>query len=154
MSPGSLYQYFGSKDEIVAAVIDRVAEGFAESISPALRQAAGEPPHDATRTVLESVLTHLEPRAALLDSFVDRVPAEAYEQALGQLRARISDVIYHLLAAQRDQLRHGDLERMTWMAVQMTQHLVVRYILDRPRITRDDFLDDLSGLLLGLAMRG
>lgn len=152
VSPGSLYQYFSSKDEIVAAVIGRVVEGFAESISPALRQAAGEAPPEATRTVLEAVLAHLEPRAALLDAFVDRVPAEAYEEALGQLRARVSDVLFHLLAAQRPHLRHDDLDRMTWMSLTVVQNLTVRFVIDHPPISRDDFLEDLTGILLGLAL--
>lgn len=154
VSPGSVYQYFTDKDEIVAAVIGRVVDGFGESVSPALRLAASQPPAQATRTVLEAVLGHLEPRAKLLDAFVDRVPADHYPEAFAGLRRRVSDITFQLLAGHRDALRHQDLERMTWLAVTITQNLTVRYVLDQPPIARDDFLDDLTAIVLRLATPG
>jgi AcrR family transcriptional regulator len=49
VSPGTLYGYFAEKDEIVAAVIDRVVDGFGDAVSPALRAAAGRPVAEAAR---------------------------------------------------------------------------------------------------------
>jgi len=105
-------------------------------------------PAAATRTILAAILGHLEPRAPLLDAFVDRVPAERYAAAISTLRARVSDTVFHLLAAQRPGLEHGELERRSWMLVTLTQHITVRYLLDRPPIDREEFLDDLAGLVL------
>lgn len=152
VSPGSLYQYFSGKDEIVAAVIERVVEGFGNSVAPSLRQALTQPPRDATRTVLDGVLAHLEPRAALLDAFVDHVPAETYAGTLAGLRSRVGDVVFALLAAQQDHLRHDDLERMTWTALTVVQNLVVRYVLEQPPIARDDFLDDVTDLVMRIGL--
>lgn len=152
VSPGSLYQYFGNKDEIVSAVIDRVIDGFADSVAPALRQAAGEDPAAATRTVLDAVLAHLEPRAPLMNAFVDRVPAENYALAICTLRARVSDVVFHLLAAQHPGLGQVELERRAWFVVTLVQHLTVRYLLDDPPIEREAFLDDLSALVMAAGL--
>lgn len=156
VSPGSLYQYFGNKDEIVSAVIDRVVDGFADSVAPALRQAAGEDPAAATRTVLDAVLdavlAHLEPRAPLMNAFVDRVPAENYNAAICTLRARVSDVVFHLLAAQHPGLDQTELERRAWFVVTLVQHLTVRYLLDDPPIDRGAFLDDLAALVMAAGL--
>jgi AcrR family transcriptional regulator len=151
VSPGSVYQYFTDKDEIVAVIVKRLIDDFAEGIAPALRHAATLDPATGVRTVLESVLDVLELHDVLLRALIDRVPAADQEEALRPVRARISDFIYQTLAA----LDHGpprnDLDRLTWTILELTQHLPVRYVLDRPPIARQDFIADLSQIVLDLA---
>jgi AcrR family transcriptional regulator len=152
VSPGSLYQYFTDKDEIVAAIIERLIEDFAESIAPALRHAVRiDDPATIVRTVLEAVLGVLESQAVLLRALVDRVPAADQAEALGPVRARIIDFIHHTLAIQHEQLRHDDLDRSAWTILELTQHLPVRYVLDRPPIPREAFIEDLTQIVLDLA---
>jgi AcrR family transcriptional regulator len=154
VSPGSVYQYFTDKDEIVATIICRLIEDFAEDIAPALRHAAIVDPASGVRTVLEAVLDVLERRAVLLRALVDRVPAADQAEALSPVRVRIADFIYQTLAAQREMLAHDDLDRLTWTILELTQHLPVRYVLDRPPIARQDFIADLSQIVLDLTYRG
>ncbi len=150
VSPGSVYQYFADKDEIVAVIIKRLIDNFAEGIAPALRHAATLDPATGTRTVLEAVLDVLERDAVLLRALVDRVPAADQAEALGPVRARIADFIHHTLAVQRNGLHEDDLDRLTWTILELTQHLPVRYVLDRPAIPRDAFIEDLSQIVLYL----
>jgi len=154
VSPGTLYGYFADKDEIVAAVIERVVDGFAEAVAPALRAAAGRPVEEATRLVLDAVLAGVEARADLIEAFVDRVPAERYAPRVDALRDRVSDVSYHLVAASLPSAAPADLERSVWLAVRTVEHLTVRYALGRPPIPRDAFLDDLATMIVGLAPTG
>ena len=154
VSPGTLYGYFADKDEIVAAVIERVVDGFAEAVAPAMRAAAGRPVEEATRVVLDAVLAGVEARAELIEAFVDRVPAERYAPRVDALRERVSDVSYHLVAASLPAASPADLERAVWMAVRTVEHLTVRYALIRPPVPRDAFLDDLTAMIVGLAPTG
>jgi len=152
VSPGSLYQYFTDKDEIVAAITERLIDDFTESIAPALRDAVRiDDPATRVRTVLEAVLDVLEAEAVLLGALVDRVPTADQAEALRPVRARISDFIHHTLAVQREELRHDDLDRTAWTILELTQHLPVRYVLDRPPIARQDFIEDLAQIVLDLA---
>jgi AcrR family transcriptional regulator len=151
VSPGSLYQYFTDKDEIVAVIVKRLIDDFAEGVAPALRHAATLDPATGVRMVLESVLDVLELQDVLLRALIDRVPAADQEEALRPVRARISDFIYQTLAALSHGPRHEDLDRLTWMILELTQHLPVRYVLDRPPIARQDFIEDLSQIVLELA---
>ncbi|HEV7937607.1 MAG TPA: TetR/AcrR family transcriptional regulator [Solirubrobacteraceae bacterium] len=151
VSPGSVYQYFTDKDEIVATIIKRLIDNFAEGVAPALRHAATLDPATSVRMVLESVLDVLERDAALLRALIDRVPAADQAEALRPVRARIADFIYQTLA----NLSHGppreELDRLTWTVLELTQHMPVRYVLDRPPIARADFVEDLSQIVLDLA---
>jgi AcrR family transcriptional regulator len=151
VSPGSLYQYFPDKDAIVTEITLRLIEDFASAIAPALRAAATEQPAVATRLVLDAVLDALQQRAALLRAIVDRVPAVEQLEALKPVRGHLADIVYHSLAADTDALRHTDLERTTWTIVEVTQHLLVRYVLDAPPIEREDFLSDTAQIVLSLA---
>jgi AcrR family transcriptional regulator len=151
VSPGSLYQYFPDKDAIVAEIILRLVDDFASALTPALRAIATEQPPAATRLVLGAVLDALQQHAALLRALVDRVPTIEQQKAVLPVRGRLADIVYHSLAANAHALRHADLERTTWMVVELTQHLLVRYVLDAPPIAREDFLTDTAQLILNLA---
>jgi AcrR family transcriptional regulator len=151
VSPGSVYQYFSDKDEIVAAIIKRLVDDFAEGIAPALRHTATLDPETGARTVLEAVLDVLEQEAVLLRALVDRVPAADQEEALRPVRARITDFIHHTLASNHDLLPQEDRDRTAWTILELTQHLPVRYVLDRPPIPREAFIADLSRIVLDLA---
>jgi AcrR family transcriptional regulator len=151
VSPGSLYQYFPDKEAIVAEIAHRLVEEFSSAISPVVRSAALERPPAATRLVLGAALDALQERAALLRALVDRVPAVEQREALQPVRGRLADVVYHSLATNPRALRHSDHERTTWLIVEITQHLLVRYVLDTPPIEREDFIADASHVILGLA---
>ena len=151
VSPGTLYGYFNDKDDIVFAVIERVVDGFGEAIAPTLRAAASLPEDESTRVVLDAVLTELQARAPLIEAFVDRVPAERYAPQLDQLRLRVSDIAFQLLAARRPGTDLADLERATWFAVRTIEHLTVRYVILRPPIEREAFLDELTRTVLGFS---
>lgn len=151
VSPGSVYQYFADKDEILAMVAQRLGGRFAESIVPALRRAALEEPARRTRTVIDAVLTALEAEARLLRALVDRIPGLEQQEAASQIRIRVGEMVYQSLASTAGELRHEDLDRKTWMIVELAQHLPVRYVLDEPPIAREDFIEDLSGIILSLA---
>ena len=152
VSPGSVYQYFTDKDEIVATIIKRLIDDFAEGVAPALRHAATRDPASGVRTVLESVLDVLEQNAVLLRALIDRVPAADQAEALRPVRARISDFIYQTLVTLNHTPPHeDDLDRLTWTILELTQHLPVRYVLDRPPIARADFVEDLSRIVLNVA---
>jgi AcrR family transcriptional regulator len=151
VSPGSLYQYFPDKDAIVAEITRRLVSDFATAIAPALRRAATEEPPIGTLSILGAVLDALQAQAELLRAMVDRIPAVEQQAALQSVREHLTDLVHHTLAANRRMLRDPDLERMTWTIVELTQHLLVRYVLDSPPVAREDFLADTAHIVLTFA---
>jgi AcrR family transcriptional regulator len=151
ISPGSVYQYFTGKDEIFAVVVERLGVRFAETIVPVLRRSALEEPARRTHTVIDAVLAALEAEARLLRALVDRIPTLEQQQAASAIRIRVGEMVYQSLASTPSALRHDDLDRTTWMIVELAQHLPVRYVLDQPPIAREAFIDDLAQIILGVA---
>lgn len=151
VSPGSLYQYFADKDEIVAEISRRLIFEFNDALTPALRRVVSMTPEQATITLIESVLDALQDRAELLRALVDRVPPAEQAVALREVRLRLADSTHWLLEP------HGtsrDREQASWLIAQTLEHLAVRYVLDQPPIPRPEFIDALVRIIGALIPRG
>lgn len=153
LSPGSLYQYFPNKDAIVTGVLDRLTAELGAKIAAPFRQLAGVSVEEGTKFILATLIDALAPQADLLRAIVDQVPRFGEADAQSTLLARGSDFVYHQLVANSGRLRHGDLDMTTWFVVQLTTHLSIRYIVDRPAISRDKFVHELTILLLTYVYR-
>lgn len=151
VSPGSLYRYFDDKDAIVSALSQRLVDDFSAAVTPALRTAALRPRDEAVRLVTAAVLDALERHAPLLRAIVDRVPAEEQALTLRDVQGRIFDATYHLLALHTGEPDPHRLEWATWMIMQTTQHLAIRYVLDAPGVPRDVFVDGLARIVAALS---
>jgi AcrR family transcriptional regulator len=153
VSPGSVYQYFADKDEIVEAVLERLAGRLAGIIVPVLHRVALLEPAPRTRMIVEAVLDALEGEAGLLRALIDRMPTMEQRQAVSAIRVRAEEMVYQSLASMPDRVRDPDLDRATWMIVELGSYLPVRYVLDRPPIARETFVEDLVDLILRVAYR-
>ncbi len=150
VSPGSIYQYFADKDAIVAEITRRLVDEFAAALTPALRRAASRPRGEATRVVIEAVLDALGQHADLLRAIVDRIPQAEQVATLQDVRTRLSDAIFNLFLIQGIDADEDALTRATWMIVEVSEHLTIRYVLDAPAIAREDFVADLERVIEGL----
>lgn len=147
VSPGSLYQYFGDRDDLLLAVSHRFVAGFEERLMPALRVAARQDPLVAITTGLTAIVDALEDQAPLLRALMARVPGDQQQEVTRAIRARVTDFVFQTLALHRPDLQADDLERVTWTFVELAQLLPVRYVLDRPDVPRDEFVQDVVRLL-------
>ena len=150
VSPGSVYQYFANKEEIVDAISVRMIAATALEMEPALRESAALPPTEAVPKVLGAALDSLQTRSGLLRAMVDYLPADEQRQNLSGLSARLADRVHAGLAATGESSLE-EAERRTWMIVEVCQSLLVRYVLDEPGFGREEFLGDLSTLVIELA---
>lgn len=147
VSPGSLYRYFDDKDAIVTALSHRVAADFGAELGPVLRTALVRPRAEVTWLVAGAVLDVLERHASLLRAIVDRVPADEQASALQEVRARVFDATFHLLALHGDARDPQRLEQAAWMIMQTTQHLCVRYVLDAPGFPREALIEGIERIV-------
>lgn len=147
VSPGSLYQYFADRDELLLEVSHRFVARFEDELVPVLRAVTREDPVVAIRTVLHAIVDALEAQAPLLRALVARQSGDRQEEVTRAIRARVSDFVFQTLAVHRPDLVAEDLERVTWTFVELTRLLPVRYVLERPNVPRDAFVDDLVRLL-------
>lgn len=147
VSPGSLYQYFSDRDELLLEVSHRFVARFEAELLPVLRAVTREDPLTAITRVLNAIIDALDAQASLLRALVARQSFGRHEAVTRAIRARVTDFVFQTLAVHRPDLVEQDLERVTWTFVELTQLLPVRYVLDRPNVPREAFVDDLVRLL-------
>jgi AcrR family transcriptional regulator len=149
ISPGSLYQYFPNKDAIVAAVIDRYSDEVTSRVAAQVAGQLDQPAAAAARIMLATLLDALDVHPQFLRTVVEQVPRLDFTGKLSAFEQRISDMITAYLMLHRDTVRSGmPLDAAAWILVRTVEHLTVRYVLDRPPIPREHFLDELTQLSL------
>ncbi|MFI1914161.1 TetR/AcrR family transcriptional regulator [Nocardia sp. NPDC020380] len=150
ISPGSLYQYFPDKDAIVAAVIERYLTAVTERVRAHVVENLAAPPDTGVPQAISVLLDALGDHRELLRAVVEQTPRLsggsatmlAFEQQIGEL-ARVA-----LSMRRRSVPADVDFDATAWLLVRTVEHLTVRYLLDRPPISRERFLADITRLVL------
>jgi AcrR family transcriptional regulator len=153
ISPGSLYQYFPNKDEIIDAVVQRYGDDLAEKVAAALGDRIGDAGPGMIRDTADALLTALEADVGLLRVSVEELPASRHRARRSALEKRVRELCVAYLAARPDLLRSADHATSAWMLVLSVEALTVRYVLDAPDIDRDVFLDEVTALCQGYLAR-
>lgn len=153
VSVGSLYQYYPSKEALVAAVIDRHNQETMRVVRGALAEVAAQPIETAVRTLvavaikahridpkLHRVLTEQLPRTGRLEK------VEAFNrQYYALFRAYLED--------HRDELRTVDLELATFVCVTSIEALAHTAVLHRSDTLTDEtvaaLIDEATHLVVG-----
>jgi AcrR family transcriptional regulator len=157
VSIGSLYQYFPSKEALVAAVIDRHAQEISQVTRNALVKMAARPVEAAAREfvavaieahrvnpVLHGVLSEQIPRVGRLENIEANI-REGYALVRGYLEAH------------RDELAVPDLDLAAFICVTVVEALTHAAVLRRPDLLSGEkaqtFVDDVARMLVGYLRR-
>ncbi|MEU9456285.1 TetR/AcrR family transcriptional regulator [Streptomyces sp. NPDC048277] len=150
VSPGSLYQYFPNKDAVVLAVVERYSDQLLSRVAACLVGQFDQPAPVVVRTTIEVLLGGLDVEPGFLRTVFEHGPRLDGGHRLRAFEQRIGELALAYLTTRRETLRAGaPLDAAVWVMVQAVEHLTVRYLLDRPPIPRDRFLDELTLLALG-----
>ena len=154
VSPGSLYQYFSDKDEIVTAVIDRYSDSLTTAVATTVSSNFDQPPELHFRTSILALLAALDVHPEFLRAVIEKTPRLGSGTKLLAFEQRIGELASAYLAVNRANLRpDAKLDTSAWMLVRMVEHLTVRYILDRPDISRDEFVDEITAMAINYLKR-
>jgi AcrR family transcriptional regulator len=152
VSIGSLYQYFPSKEALVAAVIDRHSQRIAEVTRNAVVRMAARPIEEAAREfVAVAIEAHrVDPKLhAVLSEQIPRVGR--LENVEANLREGYS-MVRAYLEAHRDEIDIADLDVAAFVCVTVVEALTHAAVLRRPEILSGGkaqrFVDDATRLLV------
>jgi AcrR family transcriptional regulator len=148
ISPGSLYQYFANKDAIIAAVITQYADGMEARVAAAATLQLDQPAPVLVRTAIEALLDALAEQPEFLRVVVEQTPRIDGGDRLEKLEQRVAEIAAAYLRINRRLVRAAPPEPAAWILVQTVEQLTIRYVLDRPPISRDVFIDELATLTL------
>ncbi len=152
VSIGSLYQYFPSKEALVAAVIDRHTQQVSQATRSAIVRMAASPIEIAAREFVSlGIRGHrVNPRLhAVLSEQIPRVGR--LENMEANLREGYA-LVRGYLEAHRDEIEVSDIDLAAFICVTVVEALTHAAVLHRPDILTGEkaskFVDDVTRLLV------
>lgn len=152
VSVGSLYQYFPSKEALVAAVIERHRQEIMQVVRGELALAANQPMEQGVRTLVAVAV-----KAHRVDPKLHRVLAEQIPR-VGRLEKaetfnRENYAIFRAyLESHRDEIRAADLELAAFICVTAIEAVTHNAVLDHKMVSEeamDALIDEATRLVLG-----
>ena len=152
VSIGSLYQYFPSKEALVAAVIERHTRKLEQVASSALLRAAARPIDIAARELVTAAIEGHRVDPKLHRVLAEEVPStgrlENMDAAQGSRRA----LVRNYLEAHRGEIDVADLDLAAFILVTAVEALTHTAVLHRPDLLAGekagDFVDEVTRLVL------
>lgn len=152
VSIGSLYQYFPSKEALVAAVIDRHTQNISEVTRKALVRAAALPIEAAAREFVSVAIDGHRVNPKLHGVLAEQIPRVG---RLENIEANVRDgyaLVRGYLEAHRDEIDVADLDLAAFVVVTVVEALTHAAVLRRPDILTDEkarqFVDDVTRLVV------
>jgi AcrR family transcriptional regulator len=149
VSPGSLYQYFPDKTAVVDVVIDRYWDEVAERVAAALADRISETGPAMVRDTADALVSALEADRPLLRVVAEELPVASNRDRRGLLEQRVRELMAAYLAARPGASRRPDPAVAAWVLVLALENLAMRWVLDQPRISREQLLDEIVALVGG-----
>ena len=152
VSIGSLYQYFPSKEALVAAVVDRHMQEMMQLLRAAVDRVREQPVEVATRELVRVMIDahRVDPR--LHRALVEQVPRVGRLENIRAIDREAYALIRAYLEAHRDELRVADLDVASFVCVATVEALTHAAVVNRPDVLSDKsgvFTDEVTRLVVG-----
>ncbi len=152
VSIGSLYQYFPSKEALVAAVIDRHMQEMMQVAREALAGVASRPVEDAARELVRVMIDahRVDPR--LHRVLVEQVPRVGRLDNIQAIDREAHALVRAYLELHREELGIGDADRAAFICVTTVEALTHAAVVYRPDLLEGErveaFVDEATRLLV------
>ena len=157
VSIGSLYQYFPSKEALVAAVIERHNRDLMQVVREAMAEARGEPIEiGVERLVAAAIAAHrIDP--ALHRVLAEQTPRTGELEGVELFHREAHGLFGAYLDDHRDELKGLDLDMAAFVCVTSIEALTHTAVIHRPDIladrTAERFVAETSRLIIGYLRR-
>lgn len=154
VSVGSLYRYFGDKDEIFDELRGRVTETILADLTEAITVAAGRPPYEGVRAVVAALVASLQENQAVIRALVNEVPMGTQSNVLPEIERGLAQFTRIYAAQQLPDLPRQELDARIYLALGITLNSCLRIALERPVELDEDHLIDLVAAMLAMGLSG
>lgn len=153
VSVGSLYQYFPSKEALVAALIDRHCEEMTAVLDRSFAEVADAPVHVATRLLVRGQIEAHKVDWQLHRVLIEQVPRVGRLDRMTVVDEHAQTLVRAYLELHRDEVRVKDLDRLAFMAVHVVEGLTHAAAQRQPEMLEDERLvDEIVELLVRYAV--
>ncbi|MDP9606197.1 TetR/AcrR family transcriptional regulator [Variovorax sp. NFACC27] len=153
VSIGSLYQYFPTKESLVASVIERHKSEMLGILRDALARVAQRPVGEAMREIVDVMIRAHRVDPQLHRVLVEQIPRTGRLAEVEGFEREANELVRAFLEAHRSELRRAlDLELATFVCVSTVETLAHGAVLHQPQLLADDrvesFIDEVTRLVL------
>lgn len=148
VSIGSLYQYFPSKEALVAAVIDRHIGEMMDVVRAALARVAMMPIPEAARELVKVMIDahRIEPK--LHRVLVEQIPRVGNLEAIERVDDEAIALVRAYLESRREEVVVEDLDTAAFLAVTSVEAMTHAAVLRRPELLDNSrFVDEVAALV-------
>lgn len=154
VSVGSLYQYFPSREALVAAMIEHRLERELVAFDRALEALAALPLRAALARLVRATLRHHLDQRAFYEAVLPNVPHVERERATRDATARAAERFGRFLAARSGELARPHPERAAFVALRALEAVAHATVLERrPLLDPERMEEELAALLVGYLCR-
>ncbi|HEY8076453.1 MAG TPA: TetR/AcrR family transcriptional regulator [Labilithrix sp.] len=149
VSIGSLYQYFPTKEALVAAVIRRHMGEMMEVLRTSLVRVAAMPLTEAARELVRVFIEahRIEPK--LHRVLVEQIPRVGSLEEIESIDEEAHALVKAYLEAHRHELHVRDLDMAAFVSVTCVEALTHMAVLRRPQLVSDDsFVEEVATLVV------
>src|SRR5262245_44056382 len=152
VSIGSLYQYFPSKEVLVAAVIDRHTQGMMQVLRNALVKVAMRPIEEAARELVRVMIDAHRVNPKLHRVLVEQVPRVGRLDNIEAIDREAYSLVRAYLEAHRDELGITDTDMAAFVCVTTVEALTHAAVVHRRHVLSEErangFVDEVTALIL------
>jgi len=149
VSVGSLYQYFPSKEALVAALVDRHNLEMRAEVLAALERVKALPLDEAARAMVELCVSAHAVEPELHRVLMEQVPRTGRLARLGEFELQMQALIVAYLEQHRAHLRVTDLRLAAFLAAAAVEAMCHGAVLYYPQRLRDPaFLDEATAMVV------
>jgi AcrR family transcriptional regulator len=157
VSIGSLYQYFPSKEALVAAVSERHSQEVLQLMRNVLIKVAARPVEGAVREFVSVAIEGHRVNPKLHRVLAEQIPRIGRLQNVEAINRDVHALIRGYLDAHRDEIDVADLDLAAFICVTTVETLTHTAVLHRPDILTDEkaekFVDEVTDLVVRYLQR-
>lgn len=152
VSIGSLYQYFPSKEALVAAVIERHTQELTRVVRDALIKVVSRSIEVAAHELVSLGIEAHRVNPVLHRVLAEQIPSVGRFESIGAIDRNVYALLRGYLEAHRDEIGVADLDVAAFICVTVVEALTHTAVLHRPEILVGEkagrFVDDVTRLVV------
>jgi AcrR family transcriptional regulator len=157
VSVGSLYQYFPSKEALVAAVIERHQQEIMQTVRGELAEVLDQPVEQAVRKLVAVAVKAHRVNPRLHRVLAEQIPRVGKLEKLETFNRENYTLFRTYLERHRDELRVDDLELASFVCVTSIEALTHNAVLHHSKMLLDEtmeaLIDETARLVTGYLKR-
>ncbi|MEO6026471.1 MAG: TetR/AcrR family transcriptional regulator [Candidatus Binatia bacterium] len=152
VSIGSLYQYFPTKEALVAGVVERHMREMLDLVRADLAEVATGPVDEAVRRLVAAMIEAHRVDPKLHRVLVEQIPRTGRLENIENMDRETHKLVRAYLEARRDELAVSDLDTAAFICVKTVEALSHSAVLGEPRMLRKErvehFTDEVTRLIV------